>query len=189
MDGVNLLILTGPPGAGKSTVGKLVAANSPMSACINSDWFWTTIVNGQIPPWERAAKSQNETMIRSAMAAGVRMANAGFATVLDGIIGPWFFDTVREELAYCRVAVAYAVLRPDVDTCIARAQGRALESEEHRESLTDEDPIRQMWNLFSDLGPMEPHVIDTSDVDPEETALLIQERITDGLLRFPTDAF
>ena len=51
-----LLILTGPPGAGKTTVGAIIASESPLSACIHSDWFWTTIVNG----------------------------NAGFTTVLDG---------------------------------------------------------------------------------------------------------
>jgi len=188
MDGVSLLVLTGPPGAGKTTVGRLIAAKSPTSACIHSDWFWTTIVNGRIPPWERAANAQNGAMIRSATAAAVRIANAGFTTVLDGIIGPWFFDAVSEELEYCRVPVDYAVLRPDVETSIARAQRRVLESEEHRDALADEGPIRHMWNQFSDLGPFEPHVIDTSDVGPEETALLIHRRIADGHLRFPAGA-
>jgi adenylate kinase family enzyme len=49
MDGT-VLILTGPPGAGKTTVGAIIASESPFSVCIQSDWFWTTIVNGRIPP-------------------------------------------------------------------------------------------------------------------------------------------
>jgi dephospho-CoA kinase len=78
-----LLILTGPPGAGKTTVGVLIAAESPLSACIQSDWFWTTIVNGHIPPWESEADAQNRAVIRAAAAAGARMANAGWTASSD----------------------------------------------------------------------------------------------------------
>ena len=185
MDDGMLLILTGPPGAGKTTIGAILASESPQSACIHSDWFWTTIVNGGIPPWEGAADAQNRAMIRAATAAGVRVANAGFTTVLDGILGPWHFDPIREELAACKAAVNYVVLRPDGDTCLARARGRVLEAAEHRDALTDEEPIRHMWDQFSDLGPIEHFVIDSSGIDPEVTTMLIQERIDTGDLRFP----
>lgn len=180
-----LLILTGPPGAGKTTVGAIIASESPLSACIHSDWFWTTIVNGHIPPWERAADGQNRAVIRAAAAAGVRMANAGFTVVLDGILGPWHFEPLREELAQCTGPVNYAVLRPDRDTCLVRARGRVLESPRHRAALTDEGPIRHMWNQFHDLGAIEECVIDNSAIDARTTALLIQERLGAGDLRFP----
>ena len=185
MDGGRLLILTGPPGAGKTTVGAIIASESPLSACIHSDWFWTTIVNGHIPPWERLADAQNRAVIRAATAGGVRMANAGFTVVLDGILGPWHFEPLREELALCTSPVNYALLRPDSDTCLARAQGRFLESPQHRDALTDEGPIRHMWNQFSDLGPIEEYVIDNSQIDPRATAMLIRKRLTAGELGFP----
>lgn len=185
MDDGKLLILTGPPGAGKTTVGALIVSESPLSACIHSDWFWTTIVNGHIPPWERAADAQNRAVIRAATAAGVRMANAGFAVVVDGIVGPWHFEPLGEELAHCTVPVNYALLRPDSDACLVRARGRALESPQHRDALTDEGPLRHMWNQFDDLGPIEEFVIDNSDIDPGATAVLVQERIAAGELRFP----
>jgi hypothetical protein len=98
------------------TVGATIASGSPLSACTHSDWFWTTIVNGHASPWEPAADGQNRAMIRAAISAGVRMANAGYTTVLDGILGPWHFDLLREELATCRVPVNDLVLRPDGDT-------------------------------------------------------------------------
>jgi hypothetical protein len=99
MDDGKLVVITGPPGAGKTTVGAIIASESPLSACIHSDWFCTTIVNGHIAPWERAADAQNRAVIRAAAAAGVRMANAGFTTLLDGIFGPWHFEPLRKELA------------------------------------------------------------------------------------------
>ncbi len=180
-----LLILAGPPGAGKTSVGGIITAESPLSACIHSDWFWTTIVNGHVAPWEHEADSQNRVVIRAAAAAAVRMANAGYTTVLDGILGPWHFEPLREELAPCTVPVHYAVLRPDADTCLARARGRVLESPEHRDALTDEDPIRRLWEQFRHLGRIESFVIDSSAIDPRTTAVLVQQRIAAGDLRFP----
>jgi len=179
-----LLILTGPPGAGKTTVGAIIASESPLSACIHSDWFWTTIVNGHIPPWVRAADAQNRAVIRAAAAAGVRMANAGFTVVLDGILGPWHFEPLREELAQCTAPVDYAVLRPDSDTCLVRARRRVLDSPEHRDALTEEGPIRHMWNQFHQLGPVEHFVIDSSGLDPITTAALVQQRMSSGDLNF-----
>ncbi len=79
------------------------------------------------------------------------MANAGYTVVLDGILGPWHFGPLREELLECMVPVSYAVLRPDIDTCLIRARGRVLESPQHRDALIDEGPIRHMWNGFSNL--------------------------------------
>ena len=113
------------------------------------------------------------------------MANAGYATVLDGILGPSHFGLLTEGLARCTAPVHYAVLRPDSDTCLARARGRVLESPRHRSALTDEGPIRELWDQFRDLGPIEQFVIDSSALDPRATALLVQERVATGDLRFP----
>jgi hypothetical protein len=82
------------------------------------------------------------------------MANAGYTVVLDGILGPWHFEPLREELEQCTVNMNYAVRRPDGDTCLIRARGRVLESSQHR-ALSDEGPIRHMWVQFRDLGPIE----------------------------------
>jgi len=180
MDEPFLLLLSGPPGAGKTTVGRIVASKSSRSACIQSDWFWTTIVNGHVPPWEAIADGQNQAMIRSALATAVRMADGGYATVLEGIIGPWHFDLVGHELATCSVGVSYVVLRPDVDACLARATGRVADGPEHRHALTDEGPIRHMWNQFAHLGEYERFVVDSSRLEPAETADRVCERLHDG---------
>ena len=66
-------------------------------------------------------------MIRSAVATVARMADGGYSTVLEGILGPWHFDIVRSELATCPVPASYVVLRPDIDTCLTRAVRRRAE--------------------------------------------------------------
>jgi len=113
------------------------------------------------------------------------MANAGYTVVLDGILGPWHFEPLREELALCTAPVHYAVLRPDGDTCLVRARGRVLESPQHRDALTDEGPIRFMWDQFRHLGPIERFVIDNSTIDPRATAKQVRKRMAAGDLDFP----
>jgi adenylate kinase family enzyme len=44
-----LLILTDPPGAGKTTVGLRIASRYPHASCIESDWFYATITKGFVP--------------------------------------------------------------------------------------------------------------------------------------------
>lgn len=70
-------------------------------------------MNGNIPPWESDADTQNRGVIRAAV-AGVRMANAVFTVALDGILGPWHFDPSRKELAQCAVPVGYPCSDPTV---------------------------------------------------------------------------
>jgi hypothetical protein len=35
-----------------------------------------------------------------------------------------------------------------------------------------------MWNQFSHLGPIEHFTFDSTEIDPEATAVLIRERMT-----------
>ena len=167
-----VLVLAGPPGAGKSTVARLVAARFERSACVESDWFFTTVVNGFIPPWELASADQNRTLLRAAAASAARFAAGGYATVLDGVFGPWHLDDLRAELAPAAVPISYVVLRPTLDTVLERATGRAGETPriEGNPPLTDPEPLRFLWQQFADLGPTERHVLDTTDLDAAATA-------------------
>jgi predicted kinase len=172
-----LLILTGAPGSGKTTVGRRVAGEFTPSAVIDADFFFASIVNGLIPPWEARADGQNQEMIRASLSVAARYVKAGYATVLEGHFGPWHFDLVREELADLAAPLSYVVLRPTIDDCLVRAIERTKDPR-HAGALTLEDPIRSMYAKYEGLGVYEKHVLDNSGLSTGDTVRTIVEGLT-----------
>jgi predicted kinase len=174
----SVVVVTGPPGAGKSTVARLVAARFDPAVCIESDWFWKTVVRGFVPPWEPEADPQNRVVVRAFASAAAVMAAGGYGVVVDGIVGPWNLDVVTEQLEALDVDCAYFVLRPAREVALARATARVGEAgTDGHPPLTDEGPILHMWDQFSDLGQYEDRVIDNTDLSADATADLIWREI------------
>ena len=75
-----LVIVTGPPGAGKSTISRRLSEAWPAEAAlhIHSDDLWTYFTKGWIPPWESRSAAQN-AVVTDAMAAQA----AGIVAAID----------------------------------------------------------------------------------------------------------
>jgi tRNA uridine 5-carbamoylmethylation protein Kti12 len=180
-DTPTVLILTGPPGAGKTTVARLVTARYERAAHLESDFFFEAIVSGYIAPWKTESGEQNQAVMRIVGDATAGYAAAGYFTILDGIVIPgWFFEKLRDALDARGVAVSYAVLRPSLDVCIERS------SQRQGSRLSDPAVINQLWSSFAELGPLEKHVIDNGRQDPSSTATLIHDRLRLSSLSTPS---
>jgi hypothetical protein len=160
-----------------------VAQRFDKAACLESDWFWTTIVKGFVAPWHPEADPQNRAVLRALAESAAVLATAGYRVVVDGIVGPWHLGLVTETLARDRIETHYVVLRPGLDVALARVTSRAGEewvSGHLAAAFSDEEPVTHMWEQFSDLGEFECHVVDNAHLDAEATAALVWSRYRDG---------
>jgi cytidylate kinase len=172
-----LLIVTGPPGAGKSTVSRLVADSFPRSVLVEGDAFFGFLAGGAIPPWLPGSEAQNDVTIEAAALAAGRFARADYVVVFDGMIGPWY--TARFAANTASADVHYAVLLPDEQTCVDRVAGRT------GHGFTDEAATRHMHGEFVKHPVAARHVLAPPPDDPAETAALLVRRFTAGELRLP----
>jgi cytidylate kinase len=167
-----VILLTGSPGAGKTTVAALVAtdANGP-AAHLTTDLYYRAIRTGFVPPYMPGAQKQNEVVVDAIVATATTYARGGYDIVVDGIIGPWFLKPFRVAAERDQLAMSYVVLRPDLETTLARAQQRSAGE------LKDIEAITGLYDAFKDLGELERHVIDTSAMDAEQTATAVRKAV------------
>ncbi|MBV8585077.1 MAG: AAA family ATPase, partial [Verrucomicrobia bacterium] len=86
-----VLILTGPPGSGKTITAQALARRPGSSKVhLHSDDFYQFIKNGAIPPYLPEAHEQNVVVIEVLTKVAAGYASGGYFVVLDGIVGPWF---------------------------------------------------------------------------------------------------
>lgn len=168
-----LIILTGPPGAGKTTLARELGQRYDPAVHLHTDDFWQYIVSGAIAPYEPAADRQNHVVLDAIARAAYTYAAGGFTTVVDGIVGPWMLEHfLHQARQHPDLPLHYVVLRPDRETALARAQQRTGPT-----ALTEQAPILAMWDQFADLGGLEAHVLDTSQHDPATSLQLLGDGV------------
>jgi chloramphenicol 3-O-phosphotransferase len=174
-----LLLLTGSPGCGKTTVAPLVADCHEPSACLDLDWFFAKLRRGAIEPWKQEAHQQNRTVLTAAAAAVAEFARGGYFTVAEGILYPFMLDLFEAACEPLAVPLNYAVLRAPVDIVQTRVRERTIEPA-HAGALADAAVVEDLWAQFESQGVEERHRVDSGRHTPDEVAAEIDRRLDAG---------
>jgi predicted ABC-type ATPase len=169
----SLLVVTGPPGAGKSTVARVVADRFEPSVLVIGDRFFGFLCQ-EIAPWFPEAHRQNAIVTDAAAAAAGRYVAGGYTTVFDGIVGPWFLPAFRAGTGLEQLA--YVILLPAVDVCVERVRTRA----DH--GFDDEPATRKMHAEFARAEIADRHVVADPPASADAVADLVAARWDEGSL-------
>lgn len=164
-----IIILSGPVGAGKSTVAReIIKASTGPLVYIEGDLFWSFYAKG----FESRGRYKNfKTMMSAMTTASLPYALAGFKVLLDFSIPPWFLQNAARIVSLKEIPLHYIVLRPAEAVCADRAAGR-LEG-----SINDYAPYH---DLYIDFDEASQYIIKDDLEEPAAIAQNILSAISDG---------
>lgn len=172
-----ILLMSGPPGSGKSTVAKRLADGALAAQVLHlpGDAFWGFIRRGFVQPHLPESKEQNETVMRALADVAVRFAQAQYEVIVDFVIGPWHLDIFREAARAAGVDIAYVILLPSEAECVRRAATRRARP------IADYTPMKPLYAAFAAEGPHQAHVFaDLGDGSSNDTAQAIRAGLAEG---------
>ena len=180
MKPIRIVILSGSPGTGKTTIARILAENSAYEKAVHIevDDFWQFIRKGYIVPWLDDSVNQNDTVMDAVAASAQIYSESGYEVFVAGTIGPWFVE-LWLEMAQKGIDVRYIILRPSEDATILRATERV-----QREIFPlNAEIVKDVRSSFTALGIYESNVVDTTSQTVEESVAFIQNLLDNGYFR------
>lgn len=171
-----LVVVTGPPGAGKSTVARALSAQFERSALVVGDDFFGFLDQGYLAPWTAEAHEQNDVVVGAAAAAAGRLVAGGYTVIYDGVIGPWFVPPFITSTGL--TSIHYVVLLPPEATCVERVRTRV------GHGFSNVDATRHMYRQFAEADVLARHVLVSTEPTQDLTAR-IRVLVDSGAIVWP----
>ena len=177
-----VIIVSGPPGAGKTSVANAICERFDRMVHIEVDTIHDWVKAGYREPWGRdtQAVEQRRMCVRSAAAMARECIAHRYAVVIDDTVLATDAAGYREALAALGAPVHLVTLLPSLEAALGRDATRG------RDSIPDR--VRIVHGEISAhiaTGELPGVVLDTtSDADASSTADRIQDSIASGAALF-----
>jgi predicted kinase len=157
-----IVVVSGPAGVGKTTVGRLVAAAFDRSVHLEIDDFMAAIVSGWVDPSTPEAAAQHEAVGGALAVSAMGFAGDGYTTVVSGHCFPRNVAGLAAAATGRGLACHSVFLTAPFDTCWARACSRGA----GRWPL-DEAPVAALHARFAALD-LDPRFVVDATGSPED---------------------
>ncbi|HLF71335.1 MAG TPA: ATP-binding protein [Dehalococcoidia bacterium] len=168
-----VLILTGPPGAGKSTVAEALAERYDRVAIIP-----VSVLRNFVAPTGRGPSETRDRLAALGAENACDLARnflaERIAVIIDDIVVTnEELERYVEELKPAGVVVHFVRLLPSLEVCRQRDRGRP-------QWRMAPKRLESLWHAFAEAKDAPGATIDSSDLDPYETADRLQALTTSG---------
>jgi len=126
---MQLVIISGPPNAGKSSAAEALCQRYDRMLHIDVSVLRDFLRMGRLRPWDGSPDGvrQRDLLIASACDMARRFLDAGYGVIIDDIVTQEPLAVYRATLAGCGHQAHFVVLRPSLEVLLARERERPTE--------------------------------------------------------------
>lgn len=162
---LQIFVITGPCGVGKSTISKMIASNIKNSALIEGDNIYHMVIGGHVKPWEDDG-TYLKLFWENVLDIAENFLKRDITVVLDYIIYPEDTKKIISKFREKNVDIKYIVLMADKNTILERDISRDVDCRMGDRSI-------ELLNEYKKLNIENKYILDTTSLSKEEILKII----------------